>query len=407
MTTPAAAPAEAGEPASRPRSFRELATLAREQFPPSQFVRAEGVCVFVEHETLGADGQPLKFDAASLAAIVDSCNARIAESGSFTVLAAGHTPTPEERSCGAAQPDVVGFCGPFRLGQFGASKKSAIFADEWRRRDSVERLSRLPRRSVELWRATEPQSAFFDPIAALGAETPRLALGLNYSLDGSAAVLRYAAAAPQVAFEEAAPLASNLAPVAAPSDALREEVQAWLQRGDVQQSLERYFAERAGVVHVAQPVVDGPAAQQSADPAASNPSDAESHAELAKAHAALCFSMERLQRETADVRREARLERLAASQALDLEAEKGRCLFARGSKMTDEDFERHAETLARYAQSLPLGRSLPVGVEPDGDDSRPARPDTIAAAVDYADRMRRSGSPVRFRAPLAHVRGEG
>jgi hypothetical protein len=107
------------------------------------------------------------------------------------------------------------------------------------------------------------------------------------------------------------------------------------------------------------------------------------------------------------VRRESRLERIAASQALDLEAEKGRCLFARGSKMTDEDFERHADTLARYAQSLPLGRSLPVGVEPDSSDSRPARPDTIAAAVDYADRMRRSGSPVRFRAALAHVRGDG
>ncbi|HEV7280220.1 MAG TPA: hypothetical protein VGN57_08410 [Pirellulaceae bacterium] len=107
------------------------------------------------------------------------------------------------------------------------------------------------------------------------------------------------------------------------------------------------------------------------------------------------------------MRRESRLERIAASQALDLEAEKGRCLFARGSKMTDEDFERHADTLARYAQSLPLGRSLPVGVEPDSSDSRPARPDTIAAAVDYADRMRRSGSPVRFRAALAHVRGDG
>lgn len=407
MTTPAAPPEDAGETASQPRSFRELATLAREQFPPSQFVHAEGVCVFVEHETLGADGQPLKFDAAALAAIVESCNARIAESGSFPVLAAGHTPTPEERSSGATAPDVVGFCGPFRLGQFGASKKTAIFADEWRRRDSVERLSRLPRRSVELWRAADPSGAFFDPIAALGAETPRLALGLNYSMQGGAPVLRYAAAAPQVAFEEAPPTASSVAATAASPDALRQEVQTWLQRGDVQQSLERYFAKRAGVVRVAAANVEGQMAQQSSESPAIDGPAAESHAELAKAHAALCFSMERLQRETADVRREARLERLAASQALDLEAEKGRCLFARGSKMSDEDFERHAETLARYAQSLPLGRSLPVGVEPDGDDGRPARPDTIAAAVDYADRMRRSGSPVRFRAALAHVRGEG
>lgn len=380
MTTPAASIADR----------RELASLARDQFPPSQFVHAEAVCVFVEHETLDADGQPLKFDAAALAAIVDSCNARIAESRSFPVLAAGHTPTPEERSAGATAPDVVGFCGPFRLGQFGASKKAAIFADEWRRRDSVERLSRLPRRSVELWKAAEPSSAFFDPIAALGAETPRLALGLNYSLEGGSPVLRYAAAAPQIAFDETPPMKD------ASPDTLGQEVEAWLQRGDVRQALERYFAERAGVVRTV-PVTD----QETTD------ASVESHAELAKAHAALCFSMERLQRETADVRREARLERLAGSQALDLEAEKGRCLFARGSKMTDDDFERHAETLARYAQSLPLGRSLPVGVEPDSGDRRPARPDTVAAAVDYADRMRRSGSPVRFRAALAHVRGEG
>lgn len=405
MTTPAAAP-DAREAPSESRSLRDLADLAREQFPPSQFVHAEGVCVFVEHETLGADGKPLKFDAAALAAIVESCNARIAESGSFPVLAAGHTPTPEERSGGATAPDVVGFCGPFRLGQFGASKKTAIFAEEWRRRDSVERLSRLPRRSVELWKAAEPQSAFFDPIAALGAETPRLALGLNYSLEGGAPVLRYAAAAPQIALEDATPAASNVLTNDASSDALRQEVQAWLQRGDVQQSLERYFAERTGVVRV-EPIAEGPATERATASAATEAPVAESHIELARAHAALCFSMERLQRETADVRREARLERLAGSQALDLEAEKGRCLFSRGSKMSDDDFERHAETLARYAQSLPLGRSLPVGVEPDGGDSRPARPDTVAAAVDYADRMRRSGSPVRFRAALAHVRGEG
>jgi hypothetical protein len=322
------------------------------------------------------------------------------------VLAAGHTPTPEERSGGATAPDVVGFCGPFRLGRFGASKKTAIFADEWRRRDSVERLSRLPRRSVELWRAAEPQSAFFDPIAALGAETPRLALGLNYSLEGGAPVLRYAAAAPQAAFEEVTRPKESAVAIDRSRDAVHEEVQAWLQRGDVQQALERYFAERAGVVR-GEPMADGLATEQATASAATETHAAESHDELARAHAALCFSMERLQRETADVRREARLERLAGSQALDLEAEKGRCLFVRGSKMTDDDFERHAETLARYAQSLPLGRSLPVGVEPDGGDNRPARPDTVAAAVDYADRMRRSGSPVRFRAALAHVRGEG
>ncbi|HEV7280221.1 MAG TPA: hypothetical protein VGN57_08415 [Pirellulaceae bacterium] len=283
MTTPAAAPAEAGESASRPRaSVRELATLAREQFPPSQFVHAEGVCVFVEHETLGADGQPLKFDAEALAAIVESCNDRIAESGSFPVLAAGHTPTPEERSGGATAPDVVGFCGPFRLGQFGASKKTAIFADEWRRRDSVERLSRLPRRSVELWRAGEPQSAFFDPIAALGAETPRLALGLNYSLDGSAPVLRYAAAAPQVALDEVAPAAASFSANDVPSDALRQEVQAWLQRGDVQQTLERYFAERAGVVHAAEPGADGQPTPPAVGPAATEASAIESQSELAR-----------------------------------------------------------------------------------------------------------------------------
>lgn len=154
------------------------ATLTRPQSIQSHddddFVVYENVAVFDEHE--GDDGTV--YDRRLLEQIAQNCNRRIEDTGDYVTVVVGHT--PDER--GKYDPPVIGFAGPFHVGRIGKKKpRWAILGKFWIFPDEVKTFRRNPRRSVEVWPEETPEQRYFDPIAVLGAETPRRDLGLVYS----------------------------------------------------------------------------------------------------------------------------------------------------------------------------------------------------------------------------------
>lgn len=163
----------------------DLSRIAAERFPRDQYRSVSGSAVFKEHstsrQTTDAYGkviqQPVIYDRAALEAVCERNNQRIRDTGDFSPLCDGHTPDKAMLAKGAAQPDVLGFAGPFYLGKLGG--QFAIFCDEHHQRGDVERIDRLQRRSPEVWLEERMEDRFFDPIACLGAQTPRLDLGMT------------------------------------------------------------------------------------------------------------------------------------------------------------------------------------------------------------------------------------
>jgi len=180
---------------------RELDDIAAKRLPVDRFERAGRIPVFEEHRAprvkrgadgkpvIGADGQPeIEFkvwDLPALEAMAYQMNHRIRDTGSFSPITDGHTPTREEKAKGAPVPAVLGYQGKFRVGKIGnVDPRWAIFCDEYHAVESKPRLQSLHRRSPEVWaNAAKP---FYDPCAALGAETPRLDMGTTvpYSNQG-------------------------------------------------------------------------------------------------------------------------------------------------------------------------------------------------------------------------------
>ena len=170
-----------------------LARITADRFPEGEFQTIHDSPIFAEHSTVGSDGQRRVYDRNALAQIVESCNRRILDTGDYAVLSAGHTPEEHQMTAGMPMPDVLGYCGPFRLGMIGNLKpRWAIFADEHYHRSEIVRLQRLPRRSPEVWL----EDNILDPIAALGAETPRLDTGIirNCRLPNGRTIHKYSAA---------------------------------------------------------------------------------------------------------------------------------------------------------------------------------------------------------------------
>ena len=153
-----------------------LEQIAATTFPATQFEPVSPRPIFVEHSTTDKHGRPVTYDRQSLEQIAANCNRRILDTGDFSALTSGHTPEQE----GISQPSVVGYCGPFYLGIVGNQRpRWAIFCREWHHREDQSQIRKLSRRSVELWTGGPLEQQFFDPIAALGAETPRTDLGLT------------------------------------------------------------------------------------------------------------------------------------------------------------------------------------------------------------------------------------
>ena len=167
-----------------------LGDRANEYFDSKHYKTVPNVCYFYEHSTIGSDGLPVRYSLKELSDIVDEHNAR-ADTDSYSAIASKHTmrgPVHE-----SMEPRVLGFAGPYRLGMVGTVEpKFAVFADEHHLRSEEQTLARKKRRSVEVNRFKSGRRPFFDPIAALGAEAPRLALPVaRYSADEDPDVERY------------------------------------------------------------------------------------------------------------------------------------------------------------------------------------------------------------------------
>lgn len=155
---------------------------AREKFGNEKFVKVTDVPVFAEHVSEDKDGNKIVYDKAALELIAARCNDRILDTADFAPLTLGHTPTEDEIASGAEMPEIGGYAGNFRLGMIGNRKpRWAIFQDEYHHAEDAARLQKHPRRSVEIWTEDRMEDRFFDPIAALGAETPRLDMGMAYA----------------------------------------------------------------------------------------------------------------------------------------------------------------------------------------------------------------------------------
>ena len=176
-----------------------LDQTAVQRFSNGDFVQVKDVPVFTEHTTTDSDGNMVVYDRNALEAIAERCNERIEDTGDFSPITDGHTPDREASERGVPMPEVLGYAGPYRLGRVGnKNPRWAIFADEWWHKDDVQKLKKLRRRSPEVWLEDRMEDRFFDPIAALGAETPRLDMGMTrFARTGDGReVAKYTAAAP-------------------------------------------------------------------------------------------------------------------------------------------------------------------------------------------------------------------
>jgi len=171
---------------------------ADQAFPDGEFVTLENVPVFAEHETTTKDGRKIRFTHRELQLVAERCNRRIRDTGDYAAITLGHTPDPDDPN--GQQPDIAGFAGPFRLGtmgQPGGRQRYAILADFHVFKHELPRVRRNPRRSPELWLEDKFEEMFLDPIALLGAQPPRLDMGLLYSATRHGRVCeKYTAVAP-------------------------------------------------------------------------------------------------------------------------------------------------------------------------------------------------------------------
>lgn len=174
-----------------PEEHIALRTFAGDRYRPHP-----NVCVFAEHSAVTSEGEPREYNGAEMMRAARGANERILDVDCFAPITDGHTSPPDDPR--DKDPEILGYAGPYRLGMIGRQKpRWAVFCDEWHRPDKLDRLASKPRRSVELWTfKDDPDKIYFDPIAALGAETPRLPLPVQYrheeTRDG-AHVERYAA----------------------------------------------------------------------------------------------------------------------------------------------------------------------------------------------------------------------
>ena len=169
--------------------------IAQRTFAKDRFRPHPGVCYFMEHETSGPDGSPRSFGAREMINIYKNANSRIASTNAHPAITIGHTPNEGEDK---PEPEVAGYVGNYRLGMVDRENpKFAIFADEYHDHEMAPKLNKRRRRSVELWTFKDGRQ-HFDPVAALGAEAPRLALPVKFrraeSPEGTVEKYSYSAA---------------------------------------------------------------------------------------------------------------------------------------------------------------------------------------------------------------------
>ncbi len=139
------------------------------------FAVYHSVPIFKEHT--GSDGT--EYTKQLLEDIAENNNDRIEETGDYCPIVGWHTPSDNDPS---KDPPIIGFAENFRVEKFGKKQpRWCIYATFKVRKDKHEYFRDHPRRSVEIWPEDKPENRYIDPIAVLGAETPRQDLGLVYS----------------------------------------------------------------------------------------------------------------------------------------------------------------------------------------------------------------------------------
>jgi hypothetical protein len=171
-----------------------LRDRAMEFFPSDKYQHVPGVCYFMEHQTKGRDGTPLNYGFNELAQLVNTNNER-ADTDAYSAIASHHT--SDGMKGPKHEPHTIGFAGPYSLGMVGRlNPKFAVFADEHHRIDEADLFDRRRRRSVEVMRFKDGRPSYFDPIATLGADSPRLALPVARYEQEDAMVERYSVVSP-------------------------------------------------------------------------------------------------------------------------------------------------------------------------------------------------------------------
>ena len=167
--------------------------LASQKFPADRYSYSPDHCHFAEHDKIEPNGSVKKIGVNDLVQILKENNSQILDRENFQAITLGHT----SDHYAAKDPDVIGFAGPYRLGMIGHEKPVfAIFGDEHHRRDRLDDVQSSPRRSIELNTLRSTGQRWFDPIAALGAKAPRLAMPAKYDSTDQADVERYSVVAP-------------------------------------------------------------------------------------------------------------------------------------------------------------------------------------------------------------------
>ena len=171
----------------------------------TKYARIDHVPVFKEHEyprvarerngqlRVDDDGNPVYesecYDFEALAAIVENMNHRIEDTNDFCPITDKHSP---RKGSEESKPRILGFSGPFRLGQVGnKDPKWAIFAQEHWFADKAHMAREMPRRSAEVFLGRPMHDRVLDPITALGADTPALDMGIHYSQHDGELVAHY------------------------------------------------------------------------------------------------------------------------------------------------------------------------------------------------------------------------
>jgi len=170
-----------------------MGAAAAANYPVEQYRRATG-CEFKEHVARNSDGSESVYSRDELAAMTRNMNRRIADTGNYGTITDGHTPVDPRDP----QPPVLGHRGPYYLGQIGqVTPRWAIFSTEHATHANANTLKGRPTRSAEVWRSPRVEDRIIEPLAALGAEAPRLELGtVRYAqLHSGQHVERYMAAA--------------------------------------------------------------------------------------------------------------------------------------------------------------------------------------------------------------------
>jgi hypothetical protein len=171
-----------------------LRDRARGMFTQDIYRHVPSVAYFHEHSTIGRDGSPHVYGFDDLANIVDGQNQR-ADTDCYSAIASHHTSDLHKGP--RFEPETVGYAGVYRLGMIGHTQpKWAVFADEFHKKDQADLFDKRRRRSVEVLRFKDGRPPVLDPIATLGADSPRLNLPVARYEQENAVVERYSFVAP-------------------------------------------------------------------------------------------------------------------------------------------------------------------------------------------------------------------